>query len=404
MTTRIGILFEYPSLNGGEHSMLAVLKILSARSDIELIAICPEVGRLFDELQSVVSIEQWYPRTSDGVRKPLDLLATELASLCRKLQLNVIHANSLSMARVTGSMKLSNPVRSPLDRPITDPPVCDHGKQSPISPGLRATGHVRDILKLAPTAIRALNGNDCLIAVSNAARDAIVSQGADPNKCQTVYNGIRIPTPAPPNHLLLRSVGIPDHAFVILNAGQVCLRKGQLDLAKAVIRLIPNHPDLHLLHLGERYSSKEESIQYAAEIEQHFENAGLRHHLHLAGFQRNVTEWMQSSSLLVHTARQEPFGRVLLEAAAAGLPIIATSVGGTSEMLRSEIDAVLIPPANVDAIIKAIEGLKRSVDRRNELALSAHARVEAMFSPEVSASQFIRLLLDASGLEKQPPV
>lgn len=389
MTTRIGILFEYPSLNGGEHSMLAVLKVLSARSDLQLIGICPEGGRLLNDLQSVIQTELWYPRTGLGVRKPVEQLVSDLGSLCHKLKLNVLHANSLSMARVTGHLKRTIHLRH---AQAADQPKAIEGQSCQLPHGMRVTGHIRDIMKLAPTAIADLNANDCLITVSNAARNAIIEQGVQPNKCHTIYNGIPIPVSAPPNLQLRRSAEIPDDAFVILNAGQICLRKGQLELAEAVIRLIPNHPDIHLLHLGERYSSKAESIQYAADIEQRFANAGLQNHLHLAGFQSNVIEWMQSSSLLVHTARQEPFGRVLLEAAAAGLPVVATSVGGTTEMLRNGIDAILIPSGNVDAIIAAIETLKASADRRNKLALSAHARIEAMFTPEDSASQLIELL------------
>jgi glycosyltransferase involved in cell wall biosynthesis len=87
----------------------------------------------------------------------------------------------------------------------------------------------------------------------------------------------------------------------------------------------------------------------------------------------------------VHCARQEPFGRVLLEAAAAGCPIIATAVGGTEEMLVDGESAMLVhsddPVAIADAMVRSHD------DRtlRERLGTAARDRAAPRFSIDQSA-------------------
>lgn len=378
----VGIVFEYPSLNGGEKSMLAVLHYLlqteSLSNRFRFLGICPEDGRLAEELAKVIPLQSWNPRIvggqgAEGQRRPIAELAQELGQIAARHSLNLLHANSLSMARITGAMK----------------------RTGLLDGHLKITGHVRDIMKMPAAAIADLNGNDRLVAVSSAARQALIDQGIDADRCSVIYNGIPINREHSSDVMSTKSrresFGIPQDAFLLLNVGQICLRKGQLDLAHAVIRLLPEFPNVHVVHLGERYSAKSESVAYANQFRDVFANAGYSDHLHLAGYSSEVPDWMKTADLLVHTARQEPFGRVLLEAAAFGLPILATNVGGTSEMLRDEIEAALIPPSDIQAIQQTICRLIANPRLRQTLATNAKRRILDRFSISQSATQLMDL-------------
>ena len=98
---------------------------------------------------------------------------------------------------------------------------------------------------------------------------------------------------------------------------------------------------------------------------------------------------MNSAHMFVQASHQEPFGRTLLEAAASGLPIIATNVGGTPELLRNGLDAILVEAGNPDQLAEAITKLIDHPDMANSLAVSARQRIEELFSIETAARNLL---------------
>ncbi|MDB4371493.1 glycosyltransferase family 4 protein, partial [Mariniblastus sp.] len=92
---------------------------------------------------------------------------------------------------------------------------------------------------------------------------------------------------------------------------------------------------------------------------------------------------MRESTILIHPARQEPLGRVLLESAASGLPMIATNVGGTSEILSSpEFNDLLVPPESPIEIAKKVIELSNSTQKLNSISRQLRSMAMANFSVE----------------------
>lgn len=366
----VAVLFEFPTLNGGEHSMLSVLDALRSAGTFRFTALAPGTGLLADELsRRQISLREFSVRNNIGEKLSFDMIAQRLSGLLHELRPNILHANSLSMSRLTGQL-------------------------SPASlPQLKRTGHLRDIIRLKKKVISDLNRNDGLIAVSQATMDFHVQQGLDPLRCRVLYNGVDTERFQPRDRALFRSrlfPSIPAGHCILLNVGQICLRKGQLDLAKAVVGLVRKRGDVHLAIVGQRHSTKQESVGYEAAIQQEFTQAGCAPHLHMAGYRDDIPDWMNAADILVHAARQEPFGRTLLEAASSGLPVIATDVGGTTELLRPETDSILVPPGDVASLTAAIDrALSNSEGCRLRAAL-ARQRLEANFAIENAADQLAK--------------
>ncbi|MBT4864950.1 MAG: glycosyltransferase, partial [Planctomycetaceae bacterium] len=184
---------------------------------------------------------------------------------------------------------------------------------------------------------------------------------------------------------LKRELGLPDDAFLVATIGQIGLRKGQDVLAEAAVRAARNSPSVHFLLVGVRNSSKQESIDFESDLIARFESAGLSDRLYRLGYRDDVAQIMNEADLLVHPAHQEPLGRVLLEAAASGLPIIATDVGGTSEIVEDGNSARLIPPNDPALLSSAITELRSDEVLRERLAASARNRAEAVFDIDTAA-------------------
>jgi glycosyltransferase involved in cell wall biosynthesis len=108
--------------------------------------------------------------------------------------------------------------------------------------------------------------------------------------------------------------------------------------------------------------------------------------LHCLGFRDDIPVLLNEIDLLVHTARQEPLGRVLLEAAACGRPIIATKVGGTPEILAHDASALLVPPDDPDALTAAMQQMLDDPDLRTRLGNEARRTVAEPFNLRQSAA------------------
>ena len=131
--------------------------------------------------------------------------------------------------------------------------------------------------------------------------------------------------------------------------------------------------------IGQRFSAKDESRQFEDQL--HQAAAGpLAGRVHFLSARNDVSRILNELTLLVHPARQEPLGRVLLEAAAAGVAVVATDVGGTREIFPPECEAAfLVPPGDVQAMSAAVAELLGDAARRKRLAENARRRAEDAF-------------------------
>lgn len=413
---RVAIAFEYPTVNGGENSMFAVLQWLldnMSRRELEVVAICPPVGAVRDRLDAlgveVVAFDRHAvtegaanreqrtvnndvadaaDKRGGGCARPQPPAKSEgkgrnaaqtipsrevqieaLRSSIAVARLDVLHANSLAMGRLLGAAAARLP--------------CP------------ATAHLRDILKLSKAAIRDLNQNARLIAVSQATREFHIAQGLTADRSSVVYNGVRSPEEHEPRSetraRIRNELGIPADASVLLTVGQIGLRKGLDTLAESARLLAAKGCSLHWLIAGERFSQKQESVDFERQVFATFQQAAPQVTTCRLGYRRDIADLMRASDLLIHGARQEPLGRVLLEAASLKLPIVATDVGGTREILEDDISALLVPADDSAAMTAAIERLLDTPDERQRLADAAALRVVQNFSVRCSAMQLIGL-------------
>lgn len=359
------ILCEWPSLNGGEHSMLAVLDLLRLQ-DIRFAVAAPSAGPLAEALhRRGIEVLPFDWRTADGQRLPQGVLRERFARLLGDRRPRLVHANSLSAAVMAG------------------PVVAASGR-----PGI---GHIRDIIKLSRQAVHDLCRLDRLIAVSHATRQFHVAQGLTAEKITVIYNGVDLDhfRPQPPFGRLHAELGLPTDAVLLGAIGQLGMRKGWDVILEAMTLCRGNGPPIHLAAIGEHHSHKAEADLYVNRLRQ-FAVERLPGQVHFLRRRDDVAQLLPELTLLVHAARQEPLGRVLLEAAAAGCAIVATDVGGTREIFPPDSGtACLVPVDDPPALARAIARLVRRPDERHALCLAARARAEHCFDRRRAAQEIL---------------
>jgi glycosyltransferase involved in cell wall biosynthesis len=363
---RLLILCEYPTLLGGERSMLATLPAVAA-DGFDVFVAAPPSGQLADELaRRGIPHVKWQTHDELGQRYPLDRLRDDLAKLLHQTQPNLLHANSLSTARVSGPVALK----------------CE----------MRSIGHLRDILKLAPQAIEDINAHRRLLAVSRATRDFHITQGLAAPKCVVVNNGVDLVEfqPRPSTGYLHRELKLPAGARLGAIIGQLGIRKGTDVALAAALPIADQFTDFHWLVVGERTSTKDEAREFEDLLRSIAADEPLAGHVHFLGTRTDVSALLAECDLLVHAARQEPLGRVLLEAAASGLAIVATDVGGTREIFPTgDNAAVLVPTDNRSVLADAIRSLLSENHRRQQLGAAARQRAESAFDIQGAAANLI---------------
>jgi glycosyltransferase involved in cell wall biosynthesis len=365
---RIGCLCEFPSLTGGEHSLRTALQELD--DEVEPVWIAPPEGPLAETLAASGGQHLPFQVRQAGRSRPTPELLRELRHLLDDCPLDLLHANSLSMGRLSGALASHIP--------------------------LPCTAHLRDVVRLSRRAVAHLNAHARLAAVSAATRDFHLAQGLDPSRVEVLYNGVDVARFRPPavdteRTFLHRELCLPSDARLILAIGQLSLRKGWDVLASAAPRIAAAVPSVHFVLVGERSSEKAESVSYAADLHRSFTAAGLSDRFHPLGRRDDVPDLLRSATMLVHPARQEPFGRVLLEAAATGLPIVATAVGGTGEMLEADRSAMLIPPDDPHALAEGVIRLLNDRPFAAALGGTAREQIQARFHSRDRALDLLRL-------------
>jgi glycosyltransferase involved in cell wall biosynthesis len=214
-----------------------------------------------------------------------------------------------------------------------------------------------------------------VIAVSQAMAEHIEREGLDRSRIAVVPNGV----PA--------VVGVPDRVRPsgCWTLGVVALfrpRKGIEVLLEAMAKLCRQGIAMRLRAVGSF-----ESPAYAAEIYKRAARLGLTEHIAWTGFTSHVTDELRQMDLLVLPSLfGEGLPMVVLEAMAAGVPVVATRVSGVPEAIRDRQDGVLVNPNDADELAQTIGDVIRGNHDWSALRASAMARHAAQFSDRAMAA------------------
>jgi glycosyltransferase involved in cell wall biosynthesis len=216
-----------------------------------------------------------------------------------------------------------------------------------------------------------------VLTVSLPFREELAAKGVARERIEIVHNAIRpdwgTATPDGPTDLRAE-LGIAPDRNIILIVGRLSREKDHVTLLRAIHRL-PSSLRPHLLVVGEGPER--------GRIEEAIRETALTGHVTLTGHQRSAEPYYRVANLAVLSSLSEGSPNALLEAMAAGVPVVATRVGGIPEIVTDEESALLVPPGDVDSMAEAMAKLltdtslaQRFVERGRALVLEKHAPAE----------------------------
>ena len=358
-SNRIDWLITEMNITGGAESFVRYTapRVRKAGWDLRVITFIPG-GELLQELK-----KEGVPVIELGVRSKIDFrVALRLRKLWGETRPDLVHTH-LFHAGIVGRL-----VAHWMGiRPVV---VHQHGAE-------RARSNLRT------WADRVTSGwVSCYVVTCQAVADILaLRERVKSSRIKIIYNGLEIQNVSeiklPADWPVLS--GIP----VIGSVGRLSLEKGQEILIQAMAILNKNGIKAHLVLLGEG--------QARTTIENQVNDLGLSEQVHLLGARRDIPAWLSHFQVFILPSHWEGISMALLEAMAAGVPVIATRVGGTPEVIRDHESGILVPPGEPAALADALQQLLTDPDLRHRLSEGARHRVREHFSIDRTVLQIDQL-------------
>lgn len=231
---------------------------------------------------------------------------------------------------------------------------------------------------------------DVVIANSDAVRqDTIAGEGLAADKVRVIHNGLEFGAPAPDARVRIRqSLDVAPDAPVGIMVANLIHYKAHDVLLFAWHAVVRTHPDSSLWLVGEGPER--------ARLERLADELGLQHHVRLLGSREDLPDLLAAADLLVHASREEGFCNAILEGMAAGLPVVATAVGGNPEAVEAGKTGLLVAPDDAVALGSAIVDVFGDRVRGREYGAAGQARVAAAFTRERMIAAYETLYAEVS--------
>ena len=213
-----------------------------------------------------------------------------------------------------------------------------------------------------------------VVALSRAIEAQLTAAGVDDTRLKRIPSAVdagRFRPDAAARARLLVEFGLRSDALVVAVVAQLIERKGHLRLLDALPELARVEPRMHVLCFGR--GPLEQRLARA------IDERGLKQVVTLAGFRSDLPQLMSGFDLVVHPADREGLGLALLEAAAAGVPVVACAAGGVPDIVEHGVTGALVPVGDVAALREAVGRLLAAPGERARLGAAARARAERHF-------------------------
>ena len=358
-----------PFISGAERSLQVMLRHLPAAgvepvvvgpADAKIVPWCKANGFPFRECPLAFR-DKWHPlRWWRSVRR--------LRRLFREERIELVHANQMWSYPAAGAAGLD----------LGLPRIC----------------HLRD--EASPETLHWLcaAGLEAAVCISrHMARQAEAAWPDGPGRprIETLINPVELPElPDQPTQERLRaearrSLGVPDGATVFGFIGQLREVKGLLELLDALAHL-PGERPWHLLVAGRDPNA---GAPYEQLARQRAEQPDLAGRVHFLGFLEDPAPFYRAIDLAIVPSRQEPLGRVPLEAAAFARPSVAFAVGGLVDTIRDGQTGWLVPAGDWPALTATLNGFL--TEPAVEFGTAARAWVEQTAEPAAYARRLAGL-------------
>jgi glycosyltransferase involved in cell wall biosynthesis len=386
LTPRVLYVNHTAQVSGGERSLIELLAGLDGRVE-PLVATPPgdleaavrELGVPVRLLPGTAGSLKLHPVHTPQTVAELARAATTVRRLARRERVDLVHANSIRAGLVAGAAAQAG--------------------------GAPAIVHVRDVLPEGPVTqlTRRFIGATAAAIVGNSdytlqrftlhGTRALRAVAHSPVDVERLRRAAGL-SPAAARERLEPDLGTGPVLGVV---AQLTPWKGQDDAVRIAAALRDQHPGIQLLLVGSAKfvarATRHDNHGFVRDLEALIDTLGMRERVHFLGERGDVPEVLRALDVLLLPSWEEPFGRAVVEALGAGVPVAATATGGPPEIVRDGVDGLLLRPRTPAAWAAELGKLLADPDR---LAAMRRAGIERAggFSREAHARTVLALYDD----------
>jgi glycosyltransferase involved in cell wall biosynthesis len=258
-------------------------------------------------------------------------------------------------------------------------------------------------LSHAPLKRPFLRGFAAMLPVSEAARAGFLASGLLPSaRVTTVPNGIALPARPADRGTMRAALGVEPGRPVVGFVGSIGPHKGLDTLLAVAARLRARYPDLCVAVLGAAHAGSARSGDLADGVAR----LGLERTVRLLGYRADAAALCAGFDVQVVPSVAEPFGLVVLEAMAQGVPVVATDAGGIPEIIRDGREGYLVPVGDDEILAARVASLLDDAELRSAMGARGRDRVAARYTRERMLDRIeavYRVVLDAAGGRRSRP-
>jgi L-malate glycosyltransferase len=343
---------------GGQHQVLVTVLGLRALGH-RAVLVAHAAGELRQRAKEGLDLIPLTPRTE------MDLSAAwRLSRVIKQLQPDIVHAHDPhGVAMAALALSMSTQVSKP-----------------------RLVASRRVDFRLRGSALSRWKYRqvDCFICASNAIRQILLSDGVPAARAVTVHEGIdldRVAAALPAN--LHEELWLPHQAPIVGNVAALVPHKGQRHLIEAAALVVRQVPDARFVIAGQG--------ELRESLERQIKDHHLEKHVLLAGFRPDVLSVHKAFDIFVMSSLTEGLGTSLLDAMAAGKPIVATRTGGIPEVVVDGKTGILVPPRDHQAMADAIVRLLGDSSLRRCMGEAGLTHVRRKFTAEKMVEGTVRV-------------
>jgi len=285
-------------------------------------------------------------------------LPRRLAALWRRQRVDVVHAHQYTPFFYALLSRLC----------YRRPPVLftEHGRHYPDYPRPKRMVANRLLIER----------RDRVVGVGQAVRRALIeNEGIPPERVAVIYNGVDLPdlvAQAGERLAVRRELGLGASDLMILQVARLDYLKDHGSAVRAMAQVVQHCPRAHLVLVGEgpERASVEESVR----------RHGIEARVHLLGLRNDVARLLDAADVFLLSSISEGIPLTIIEAMAAGLPVVATRVGGLAEMVEDGATGLLAPAGDDKALAGAILRLAHDPRLRSEMGQRGRASRSERFS------------------------
>ncbi len=253
--------------------------------------------------------------------------------------------------------------------------------------GIPVIAHIRNPVPSGLLSRTLMRLSSCIVTVNLAFEQQLRGWGV-PVPIRTCRDGLLLEPPDENASSKLRQSLAPPHGFLVGSAGRLDEQKGYDTLIRAARLVVDERPDVYFAIAGEGpLFSPLVSLISALEIDKN---------VRLCGFRADIQNFLFALDLFVNSSNWEGLPLSLMEAMLLGKPVIATDVGGNSEVVRPGVTGELVPKGDPKALAHAILAAINDWDRLLRAARTSHEQVANLTDPQRTAGRFEDVLKEHS--------